>query len=172
MALSSQEKVRRHRERKKAQEAKASVQLADIYRIPFNEFFEPNRVGSDFDVALLLAGIETPKFEDDKGAREHTAYPDPESLDGMGVFEVATNSLGRAEFIIETLATAAEGLAGWVNGYKKEEIKQRLQEIEERDLSDPEAKRAAMQEATRLNKMLDQLDKQVRITLPQWKVTG
>ncbi|AWX93776.1 hypothetical protein DPM13_14035 [Paracoccus mutanolyticus] len=51
-------------------------------------------------------------------------------------------------------------------------IKQRLQEIEERDLSDPEAKRAAMQEATRLNKMLDQLDKQVRITLPQWKVTG
>jgi hypothetical protein len=25
---------------------------------------------------------------------------------------------------------------------------------------------------TRLNKMLDQLDKQVRWTFPQWKVTG
>ncbi|MFG6081414.1 hypothetical protein ACEUZ9_002034 [Paracoccus litorisediminis] len=172
MALSNAEKVRRHRQRKKKQEIKASLELSNVFRMPFSEFFEPGRFGSDFDISLVLAGIKTPVFEDDLGARAHTRYPDPDMLEDAEIFDAATDSLGRAEFMLECLTHAASDLAGWIANYKQYEIKQRLAEIEESDMSDPTAKKVALKEATRLNKMLDQLDKQVRITFPQWKVTG
>ena len=88
------------------------------------------------------------------------------------MLELNRRSLGRAEMMITALNEAAENLAFYVNKYKRTEIKARLAEIEASDLSDPETKRAALKNAARLNKMLEQLDKQVRLTFPQWKVTG
>ena len=89
-----------------------------------------------------------------------------------GVFDNAKGSLGVAELMVGCLIAAALDRARHVNDYKREEIKNRLAEIEASDLSDPDTKKAALREATRLNKMLDQLDKQVRWTFPQWKGTG
>ena len=73
---------------------------------------------------------------------------------------------------VDALIAAAQDLAWQVADYKRSEIRTRLAEIEAQDLSDPSAKKAALKNAARLNKMLDQLDKQVRFTFPQWKVTG
>lgn len=170
MALSPAEKQKRYRERKKEKEAQDSIGVEDTFKAPFYSFFSDEWFGSNFHLGLELAGIAPPAFDDDTGAAEHSLYDAPQG-DADPIFYEARDSLGRAEFMIGCLADAAADLAQHVNEYKRSEIKQRLTEIEERDLSDPEVKKAALQEATRLNKMLDQLSKQVRITFPQWKAT-
>ena len=63
-------------------------------------------------------------------------------------------------------------LAHIVNDYKSGELRARIAEIEQSDLSDPEARRSALADIVRLQKMLDQLSKQVRRALPEWKVKG
>ncbi|MCA1775600.1 MAG: hypothetical protein LC676_08330 [Loktanella sp.] len=60
-------------------------------------------------------------------------------------------------------------MAAALHCYKQEEIKARLTEVEASDAAD---KATALKEAVRLNKILDQLTKQVRTSFPQWKVTG
>jgi hypothetical protein len=60
-------------------------------------------------------------------------------------------------------------LAYSINAYKRGEIKARIAELEQSADVD---RATAMQEAVRLNKILDQLNKHVRMTFLQWKVTG
>ena len=63
----------------------------------------------------------------------------------------------------------SSSIAATINQYKRQEIEARLKELE---VSDEADKATAMKQAVRLNKILDQLDKQVRSTFPQWKVRG
>lgn len=49
------------------------------------------------------------------------------------------------------------------------EIRLRIAEIEQADLSDLVARKAALAQIVRLTKLMDQLDKQVRWTFKQWK---
>ena len=171
MTLKPAEKQRLYRERQKAEEVKASLALTDVFRTPFFEFLgDFCHGGSDFNIALDLTGIETPQFDDDLGPEHHTKDMgiDP----NYELYEEAKGSLGRAEMMVGCLITAAGDMAAKINDYKRAEIKARLTELEASDLSDPETKRVALKDVTRLNKMLDQLDKQIRRTFPQWKVTG
>ena len=78
----------------------------------------------------------------------------------------------KAEIMVGQLIDAAASLARIVNDYKRDEIDVRIAEIEQSDLSTPDAKKKAFADMARLKKMRDQLDKQVRWTFPQWKVTG
>ena len=92
------------------------------------------------------------------------------ALDTFGdAFGDASGAIGRAKVTIGCLIDAAVTLAGIVNTHLKKEISDRLAELEDPRQAD---RATAMNEAVRLNKMLDQLDKQVRWTFPQWKVTG
>ena len=171
MTLKPAEKQRLYRERQKAEEVKASLALTDVFRTPFFEFLgDFCYSGSDYNIALDLTGIDPPQFEDDRGPEHYTKDMgiDP----NYELYEAAKGSLGRAEMMVECLATAAKDMAWQINHYKRAELKARLAEIEGSDLSDPETKKAALKNVTRLNKMLDQLDKQIRLTFPQWKVTG
>ena len=165
----AQRRWRQRQKEKRKEGLKHGAGVATVFKAPFFEFVGDLSSSSDFADAFDLAGIAVPEFVDDRG-------PEAFSLDGgaegAGVFENAKGSLGRAEVMVGCLITAALDLARLVNQYKRQEIKARLAEIEAADLSAPEVKRAALQEAARLNKMLDQLDKQVRWTFPQWKVTG
>lgn len=169
MALSNAEKVRAYRERKKAQRNAEMKQadaapIASVMRTPFFEFYSDSITG-DFEIPMYLAGAEPPSFVSDGPAVfSHR-------LDGLEVPE-APNSLARAEIAVGCLIDAAAELARMVNEYKQSEIKSRIAEIEQSDLSDPETKRKALADIVRLQKMLDQLSKQVRWTFPQWKVTG
>lgn len=170
----AQRRYRQSQKMKKKESLKQGVGVADVFKMPFFEFLgDFCWSDSDFNVALDLAGIETPQFDDDLGPEHHARdLGIPAKGDFDYPFGDAERSLGRAEVMVGCLITAAADLAAKVNEYKRQEIKARLAEIEASDLSDAEAKRAALRESARLNKMLDQLDKQVRHTFPQWKVTG
>lgn len=181
MALSNAEKVRRYRERQKEQEKIASLTLDNVFALPFFEFWQDGSYQSDLENALGLAGLVAPVIEDDQPPE---AFVLPHIIEGLGRWveddpfgrlEHATSqqgSLPRAEVMLDQYLDAARVLADALNAYKRQEIKARLAEIEASDLSEPDAKKAALQQAARLQKMLDQLDKQVRHTFPQWKVTG
>lgn len=170
MAKSNAERLREFKARKKEQEKIASLTLSGVFKRPF---FETLPKDYDLDSAFAdnfeFMGIPTPEFKDDRGPEAHTDYS-PEIAGSQ--FIENPRSLGRAEVMVTALIEAAQDLAWHVADYKRKEIKARLAEIEASDLSEPAAKKAALKEAARLNKMLDQLSKQVRHTFPQWKVTG
>lgn len=170
MALTPAETQRRYRQRLKMKAKLANIAALSDFREPFFEFLSDR--STSFEESLAIAGVYAPTFDDDRGPRpfgkngvfDHV-HDDPGLEDDVG-------SLGRAELVVSALTDAASELAAQINAYKRSEIKARLAEIEASDLSDPDAKKAALKNAARLNKMLDQLDKQVRFTFPQWKVTG
>lgn len=170
MAKSPAERQREYMARKKEAESQASRSLSGIYKRPFFEFYEKQDNLSEIELPLALGGFISPEFEDDRGPEDFVLNDATVGVDDP--FMGATNSLGRAEVITDCLIDVAVALASRLNEYKKSEIKARLAEIEASDLSDPEIRKAALKEVTRLNKMLDQLEKQVRWTFPQWKVTG
>lgn len=170
MAKSNAERLRKFKARKKEQEKIASLTLSGVFKRPFFESLPDDyHLSSDFSDNFEFMGLPTPEFRDDRGPEAHTDY----SPDIAGdQFAENPRSLGRAELMVTALIEAAQDLAWHVADYKRQEIKARLAEIEASDLSEPDAKKAALQEAARLQKMLDQLEKQVRHTFPQWKVTG
>lgn len=141
---------------------------------PFFEFFEDHGEESTFTACMDTAGIEPPVFTDDSGPKSATGEiekifdEDPEP----SVYHGRTNSLARAEIMVGQLIDAAAALARIVNDYKRHEIDARISEIEQSDLSGPDAKKKAFADMAELKKMRDQLDKQVRWTFPQWKVMG
>ncbi|RNF33984.1 hypothetical protein [Paracoccus methylarcula] len=170
MAMTPAESQRAYRERIKARKEAANLAAYQVFNTPFYEALpEDHSYSSDFANAFELMGIPTPEFSDDRGPEEFTL--DVGAKDD-GFFDKMPGSLGRAELMVDCLLAAAKDLASHVSDHKKSEIKARLAEIETSDLSDPEIRKAALKDVTRLNKMLDQLDKQVRWTFPQWKVTG
>lgn len=163
---------REYRARKKKAEIAQSAPSDEIFRTPFFKRFP--RGYSNWVNYLDIAGIEAPAFENDDG---------PASKSGMIEYDLESggtdnpyidyrHSVGRAEVMLEHMLYAAGELAAILNGYKQSEIKARIAEIEQSDLSDPETRRKALADIPRLQKMLDQLSKQVRWTFPQWKVTG
>lgn len=179
MALTNSEIQKRWRERQKAKKIEAlksadSNEVAAIMNSPFFEFFEDHGEESTFTACMDTAGIEPPVFSDDAGPKSATGEiekifdEDPRA----SVYHGRTNSLARAEIMVGQLIDAAAALARIVNDYKRHEIDARISEIEQSDLSDPDAKKKAFADMAELKKMRDQLDKQVRWTFPQWKVMG
>ncbi len=178
MALSNAEKVRRYRERQRAkrqEELKQPTPPSAVFQTPFFEFFtESEQCGSQYSQSLELAGIEPLPFDDDSGPEVTTLddLRDPHEDDGMSnPFGGAKgSSLGKAEVLIGCLLDAAADLASWVNAYKTEEIKARIAEIEAAELTDVDAKREAFGQVTELNRMLADLEKEFRWSLPIWKI--
>lgn len=164
---------RREAKQKEVKQAEATS-LATIMRTPFFEWVERDGNWLSFEMALDQAGIEIPQFNDDADPKSLTGEIERLFTDNpaQSPYVAGSGSLGRAEIMVGCLISAAVTLAGSVNDYKRSEIKARMAEIEQSDLSDPEIRREALAEVARLQKMLDQLSKQVRWTFPQWKVTG
>lgn len=176
MAMTNAEKVRAHRERKKAQEqvrAKQAERLS-IFDQPAEPFYRWYEGGSDFQMCLDIAGIEAPAIEDDSDPKSATGEIEPIFADNPedSPYYNAKGSLSRAEIMVGALISATVELADLINRYKRKEITDRIHAIETTDLSDPDTRKQALADIVRLKKMLDQLNKQVRWTFPQWKVTG
>ncbi|WP_146592162.1 hypothetical protein [Puniceibacterium confluentis] len=168
MALTNAEKQRAFRDRRKQERLdrlkRAYINDQDLFQTPFSEWIQGNPNYIAVDLSLALIGIEAPVFEDERGASEF-AFPEALSSEGDN-FSQVENALGRAEVIVGCLLTAAIELAGIVNSYKKEEIENRLKELENPESID---RKSAMKEAVNLHKKLEQLNKQVRWSLPEWK---
>ncbi len=171
MAMTEVEKKRAQRARKKEQQLadlkSGSSDAAKVSKRSFSDTFQDDPDASDFELSLGLVGMVAPDFSDDLGPLDHAL---PHTIAGAEEpFGDASGSIGRAEVTIGCLITAAITLAGIVNKHLKTEIKDQLTDLE----SSQDIDRAtAMKEAVKLNKMLDRLDKQVRWTFPEWKVTG
>ena len=178
MPLSNAEKVRRYRERQKAkkqQEMNQPTPPSEVFRKPFFEFYPVDQqLDSAYTHSLELAGIQPLLFEDDSGPETATLDDilDDEGQNAAHSFfgSQAGSSLGKAEVLIGCLLNAAADLAGWVSDYKKSEIKARIAEIEAEELPDPEARRAAFARVAELNRLLEELDRTIRWSMPQWKV--
>lgn len=170
MVLTNAEKVRRFRERQKEEEKQAlrrSETTQHWYlKRGFSEYADHSGERIDYEMALDVAGIEADGFYDESDAKSATGNIEPETYNGI------TGAIGRAELTIGMLLEAATTLAGMVNDFKVQEVSARLAELEASDLSDPEARKQALADIVRLTKYSDQLSKQVRWTLPQWKVKG
>lgn len=180
MALTNAEKVKRYRERQKERK-KQALKEADGFRSlpkePFFERFQHEAGGySDFHLHFDTAGIEAPDITDDRNPQSFTGEVEQIFIDGGNPedspYAKGGGSLARAEIMVGCLIGAAAELARIINAYKRDALDARIAEIEQSDLSDPAAKKQAFADMTRLKKMRDQLDKQVRWTFPQWKVTG
>ena len=176
MAMTNAEKVRAHRERKKAQQQVKAKQAerVSIFDQPGEPFFKWYNGGSDFQMCLDIAGIDAPDIADDSNPKSATGEIELSFADNPedSPYFNAKGSLARAEIMVGALISATVELADLINRYKRKEITDRIHEIETADLSDPDTRKQALADNLRLKKMLDQLDKQVRWTFPQWKVTG
>ncbi|ESY99205.1 hypothetical protein X736_33415 [Mesorhizobium sp. L2C089B000] len=129
---------------------------------PFFAFLDFDSNWDDAKIALGMAGIEPPEFDDDRGPEF------PSDLEGLELPTHLTDSIGRAELTVECLLEAATTLAGIINRYKRKELNDTLLELEQIEPHRPQADT----DMFRIKKILDRLDKQVRWTLPEWKVKG
>lgn len=151
MAKTPTERVREFRERQRAElEAQESARKAMAkanFRKPLTSFLEETgRTG--FADHYLALGNDWWDFSDGKG------------------------SLDKAENILNVLEDVSDTLAEYVNAYKKKEIADRINEIENSDLSNPDKRKQAFADIHRLKAMLEQLDKPRRRNLPRWEVMG
>lgn len=177
MAKSSAERTRELRERRKKQaEVEARKLAPKVFQRPFYEFFNSHGDELTFSMCMDTAGIDVQPFNDDSDPKSASgqieAIFDNDGRPEDSPYAHGGGSLARAELMIEQLIDAAAALAQIVTDYKRDEINARIKEIEQSDLSDQAAKKQAFADMARLNKMRDQLNKQVRWTFPQWKVTG
>ena len=176
MASPNAEAQRRWREKKKQKRLEGlkhpdSPHNESLFKRPFFEAFEDDANAINVDISLDCAGIEPVQFLDDSGPKSFTGQIENLAADNEDeAYQGAKNSLGRAEVMVGCLIDAAAELAGIINSYKRKEIRQRIAEIETSDLADPEVRRTALAQIVRLNKLMDQLDKQVRWTFNQWKI--
>ena len=167
MAKTAAERKRLSRERQR-EGLKVSPELtADVLRRPFFEFVNDDPNWSDVQIAFHLAGLAPPVFENDQGP---IFPPDLEGLDVPTTFE---KSIGRAELMVSSLISAATGLAGIINEYKRQEIERHEQRIEAK-LAHPGGpdRKAAIDELVRLSKLRDRLSKQTRVSLPTYELKG
>lgn len=162
MALSNAEKVRRYRERQKKKAADRNAAADEYLKTPFSEWMDDNR-WSELQTYLEWAGVAEPP---DYAAAKDTD-PEWEPIDGTN-----RKSIGRAERIVACLLDGAQLMASFINRYKLEEIERRILEIERSDLSDPTTKAQALKDIAVLSRFRDELTKEARWRLPQWRLTG
>lgn len=162
MVKTAAEYQRAYRERLKAQERQAVAVADDAFKAPFHEFMAD--FWNDVMTYVEWSGVkEIPDYVAD-GDTDPDWSPE---TDGPN-----RGALGRAERMVGLYLDAATTLAGYVNRYKVQEINARIAEFEAVDLAAPETRKQAVADIVRLTKFRDQLSKQARISLPQWKVKG
>lgn len=170
MALTNAEKVKRYRERQKQATLARATTDPKIFRSAFCE----SAASAEWDFGrtmLEMVGISAAPIHDDS---------DPEFMsmvvagirDSEPNLESYKRSLGRAELTLDHILEATTRMAKAISNFKRDEIDARISEIQQSDLSDSAVKKQAFADMAKLQKMRDQLDKQVRSTFPQWKVTG
>ncbi|BCH60420.1 hypothetical protein RvVAR0630_30440 [Agrobacterium vitis] len=162
MVKTAAEYQRAYRERLKEREKEAVGNADEAFKMPFHEFMADH--WSDVTTYLEWSGVDV--LPDYAADGDHD--PDwVEETDGP-----YRGALGRAERMVGHYLDAANTLAMWINRYKEQEINARIAELEASDLNDPDARKQALADIVKLTKYRDQLSKQVRWTLPQWKVKG
>lgn len=172
MAMTPAEKQKAYRDRKRKEQMKAKDGTSDYLEKTFSELWNASAGFTDFEMSLELAGIEPPTFEDERDPDEAVLNREAIGVDLYGreaVFGDRKGAIGRAELTINCLIDAAIELARIVNAYKQREVQVQLDKLTS---GDGASNADAFAEAVRLNKILEQLDKEVRRSFPVWEVKG
>ncbi|ESY66309.1 MULTISPECIES: hypothetical protein [Mesorhizobium] len=161
MAKTAAEYQRAYRERKAELAKQAGDPTDKISKLPFSDYVTTDGNWPVVEEVLDCVGVTPPAFDadDDKQWREEWGEP-------------YRASIGRAERMVGAFLDAASGLADAIARYKRKEIDRVIADLEASDMNVPAAKKKALAEIVRLNRIRDQLDKQVRWSLSQWKTTG
>ncbi|MCQ0989940.1 hypothetical protein [Jiella marina] len=172
MAKSWADYKREAKERAKAA-AKGMPDLADPYlKRTFAAFFEADTANdadggdwSEITEMLGYGGVHLPSFAEN-------TWPEFEgsNLQASGV--INRGALGRAEALADAMQDGLRILAEKINRFKREEIEARITELEKSDLSDPAAKKRALEEIVELNRIEARLAKSVRLTIPVYEIKG
>ncbi|KIN71150.1 hypothetical protein [Sulfitobacter guttiformis] len=173
MALTAKERKQNQLAREQEELRKQPDSTFEFLDTPFYQAVEDGMSLSDVELMFDLMGLEPPVFEDDRGP---TAFASDVCFltdeDRDEAYQGYAGSIGRAEVMVDHLMDAAIELAGVIKHYKKHALKKKRAEIEAADLSDPDKRREALHTITRIARIEEALDKNVRRTLPQWMVKG
>ncbi|MER8691906.1 hypothetical protein NKI77_18170 [Mesorhizobium opportunistum] len=161
MAKTAAEYQRAYRERKAELAKQAGDPTDKISARPFSEYVENDGNWTVIQEVLDCVGVTPPAFGADKDDQWREEWGEPYRA-----------SIGRAERMVGAFLDAASGLADAIARYKRKEIDRAIADLEASDITAPAIKKKALAEIVRLNRIRDQLDKQVRWSLPQWKTTG
>lgn len=171
MALSAKERKQAQIERERALLAKKPDATYPYLRVPFFERLDADANWSSVEMCFDLLGIDPPIFEDDRGpedfANDACFSTDEDKVDA---FQSSKGSVGRAEVMVDLLLDVAIELSGIINNYKREELRERREELAGADLSDPDARVKALETAAEIAKLEELLQKNVRRTFPVWRV--
>jgi hypothetical protein len=173
MALSAKERKQKQLAREQEELRVMPDSTYEFLQMPFHAYLEDDANWSNVTLSFDLMGIEAPSFEDDRGPAEFPVegcFGTDEERDDA--FEGLSGSIGRAEVMVDLLMEAAIEMAKVIQTYKRKAIAEQRRKIEVANLSDPEIRRQAMETIARLARIEDALDKNVRRTIPQWKVKG
>lgn len=173
MALTAKQRKQKQLAREQEELRMQPDSTYEFLKTPFHEFAEEDPNWNSVTLSFELMGMEAPLFEDDRGPEAFA--PDfcfSTDEDRNDAFRGYAGSVGRAEVMVDSLLDAAIELAGVIQSYKRKALLASRNEIEIADLSDPIKRREALDANTRISRIEEVLDKNVRRTLPQWKVKG
>lgn len=171
MAMTPTERKRKQVERERAYLRALPDSTYPFLKTPFHRWAS----GTDWDNAehdINAAGMDMPVLTDEKGPRSKDGEVEAGASDDWHPYAGYEGSIGQAESMVDYLLDALSQMTTAINIYKMEELSDRIAELEQADLSDPEAKKQALADIVRLTKMKEHLSKSVRVSLPQWKVKG
>ena len=171
MALSAKERKQAQIERERALLAKKPDATYPYLRVPFFERLDADANWSSVEMCFDLLGIDPPIFEDDRGPEDFAndaCFSTDE--DKVEAFQSSKGSVGRAEVMVDMLIDAATELSHIINRYKQDELRQRREELEKSDLSEPDRRGEALEAAAEIAKLQDALQKNMRRTFPVWRV--
>ena len=171
MALSAKERKQAQLERERKALAQKTDATYPFLKTPFFEFVYKVGDWSDVEFCFESLGMDPPLFEDDRGPEafaKDVCFSNDE--DCIEAFQSSQNSIGRAEVMVDHWLDAAMELSHIINRFKQRELSNRLEELEQADLSDPNKRGEALKTAAEIAKLQEELRKNVRRTLPAWRV--
>jgi hypothetical protein len=163
MAKSAAQRKREQLEREAAIFRRTEDATHSVVEQPFFQFLQQDGNWSSVQMALDLAGIEAPDFEDDRNPASVSGQI--EDLD-PATYALHPGSIGRAEVMFHGLLDAATELAAIINRYKTEGLDAAIEKLRSGKHETVEAQQAAIDEVLRLTRLRDQLSKQFRRSFP------
>ncbi|VVT16314.1 conserved hypothetical protein [Roseovarius sp. EC-HK134] len=171
MAMSARERKQKQLENERRELARQMDATYPYLKVPFFEYLSEDGNWTSVQLCFDLMGFEPPFFEDDRGPADvagEDCFDDEEQR--IETFKSSEKSIGRAEVMMDLLLDAAMELSGIINSYKQGELQKRRQELEQADLSDPEQRSMALQDAAEIARLQEELQKNVRRTFQTWRV--
>ncbi|WP_449396780.1 hypothetical protein [Devosia riboflavina] len=157
MPLTPLERKRKQLERDRAALRALPDSTYPFLRQPFFEWAE----GTDWEAAehdINAAGMNMPVLANDQGPKSLDGTVEQGANEDWHPYAGYEKSIGRAESMVDYLLAALSQMTVAINAYKVEQLNECIAELENADLSTDKARKAALADIVRLNKIKEQLE--------------